>query len=101
MSEACILLGHLMSLGRCSDGQAAMNAPILSPLQVRRSLVSTPTVMGFSNMPTVTLQAQSAVGMHNTAVGNVMGCVLKTVVTPGDDSTSSLQKSAQAIATTA
>ena len=52
-------------------------------------------------MPTVTLQAQSAVGMHNTAVGNVMGCVLKTVVTPGDDSTSSLQKSAQAIATTA
>jgi hypothetical protein len=99
-AEACVLLGGLMSLGRCSDGQAAINAPDLSPLQVRQSLISKSTAMAFST-PTVTLAAQSAVDVHKATEGNVMGCVLKTVGTAGEASTTSLQNSAQAIATTA
>ena len=92
-SEACVLLGHLMSLGRCSDGQAAINAAPLAPLQVRRNLVTE------NRTHEVTLQAQSACDMHAES-RNVMGCVLKTTAS-ADASTNSLKNSAQAVAATA
>jgi hypothetical protein len=100
-TEACMLLGHLMSVGRLSAGMQAQTAGKLSPLMLRQKLSSTRVFAGVNNTPQVVLQAQSAVQIIDT--NNVMGCVLKDMKIDQScsDSQINLQNHAQAVASTA
>ncbi len=100
-TEACHLLGHLMSVGRLSAGMNATTSGRLAPLMLRQALTSTRMFTGAQNTPQVMLQAQSAV--HIIDATNVMGCVLKDakIDHEGTDSQTSLQTHAQLVAATA
>jgi hypothetical protein len=100
-TEACMLLGHLMSVGRLSAGMQAQTSGKLAPLMLRQRLTSTRTFTGAQNTPQVILQAQSAVHIIDTS--NVMGCVLKDTKSGQEctDSQISLQTHAQVVASTA
>ena len=100
-TEACILLGHLMSVGRMSAGMQAQTCGRLAPLMLRQRLTSTAKITGDQLTPQVVLQAQSAVNIIDT--NNVMGCVLKDAKfeQEGTDSQISLQNHAQLVASTA
>ena len=100
-TEACTLLGHLMSVGRLSAGMQAQTSGRLAPLMLRQSLTSTRAITGDTYTPQVVLQAQSAVNIIDT--NNVMGCVLKDAKFDHEctDSQINLQNHAQLVASTA
>jgi hypothetical protein len=102
-TEACHLLGHLMSVGRLSAGMNANTSGKLAPLQLRQKLGPICTLSGVKNTPQVILQAQSAVHIIDASTSDVMGCVLKDVKSGQEctDSEISLQTHAQLVASTA
>jgi hypothetical protein len=99
-TEACMLLGTLMSVGRMSAGMTAKTSGNLTPLMLRQALTSKLVVTGPQNTQLVTLQAQSAVQIID--VSTVMGCVLKDIKSDDKctDSQISLQTHAQLVAST-
>jgi hypothetical protein len=97
-TEACHLLGHLMSVGRLSAGMNANTSGKLAPLMLRQKLGSVEAFTGAKDTREVTLQAQSAVQIIDNST--VMGCVLKDVKGGQEctDSQPNLQKHAQLVA---